>query len=411
VATGFSLALLGHTQVGSTPLIQIADLFGAYGVSFVVMLVAACVASCFPAAGAEVTDVRRWRLGPVAPAAALLAATLGYGFYRMSQPSEDPDRPRLKAAIVQAWVDTIFEFDPERELDNFDRYADLAREAAAAHPDLDVIIWPESAFTDTRPLLTREEMPLGRAWRSDFLDWFQQASGRFEQKSRRLADELGGASLLVGVAVHHFRPDGAAQYNSAAHISPEGDVVDRYDKMHPVMFGEYVPFGEWLPWLYRVTPLGGGLSRGRQAEAFEIAGLRLAPNVCFESTVPHLIRRHVADLARRGERPDVLVNLTNDGWFWGSSMIDLHLTCSVFRAVEHRTPMLVAANTGLSAWIDGDGRVRAQGARFEDAIVIAAVRPDHRRSLYTRWGDWAAAACLAFCLAAALSPVLGRFRK
>jgi apolipoprotein N-acyltransferase len=413
VLTGFSLALLGHTQVGWVPLIQISDLFGAYGVSFLVMLIAACLANCLPNSSRTSTaDGRPWRVWPLIPAAALLAAALGYGKYRTSQVSDDASRPVLKAAMVQGWVETIFEYDPERDVENFNHYAELSRKAAAEHPDLDVIIWPESAFSDTRPLITRDDPPPGQAWSSDFDAWFQEAAGRFEQKSKRHARELGGnTSLLVGLGVHHMRRDGTDQYNSAVHISPAGEVVDRYDKMHPVMFGEYVPLGDWFPWLYRLTPLGGGLSRGRQAETFEIAGMRLAPDVCFESTAPHLIRRHVMELKQRGEAPDVLVNLTNDGWFRGSSIIDLHLACSVFRAVEHRKPMLAAANTGLSAWIDGNGRIRAQGPRFDDAILVAEVRPDVRRSLYTRWGDWAAVACLAFCLVAAISPAVGRLRK
>jgi apolipoprotein N-acyltransferase len=239
---------------------------------------------------------------------------------------------------------------------------------------------------------------------------FQEAAARFDQKTQRLVNRLARKpALLVGVSVHHYGSQGTETYNSAAQIDPSGAVVRRYDKMHPVMFGEYVPLGEWLPWVYQLTPLGGGLSRGRQAEAFEVGGLRLSPSVCFESTVPHLIRGHLVDLTRRGRKPDVLVNHTNDGWFWGSSIIDLHLTCGVFRAVEHRTPMLIAANTGLSAWIDGDGRIRAQGPRFGQAIVTAEVRPDRRTSFYTRWGDWPAAACLTFCAAVALGSVISRF--
>jgi apolipoprotein N-acyltransferase len=406
VATGFSLALLGHTQVKWTPLIQISDLLGAYGVSFLVALIAACLASCIPHAP------RGWRLWPLAPAALALAAALGYGAQRTWQPIEDPRVPELRAAMIQGWTDTIFEYDPERDVENFNRYAGLTRDAAAVHPHLDVVIWPESAFSDTRPLITRDEPAPGEAWPSDFDAWFEDAAGRFHQKSTRLAADAGGdTSLVVGLSVHHFRSGGVEHFNSAAHISPAGEVVGRYDKMHPVMFGEYVPLGDWLPWLYRLTPLGGGLSRGQQAEAFLIAGLRLAPNVCFESTVPHLIRRHVVELRRRGEEPDVLVNLTNDGWFWGSSMIDLHLACSVFRAVEHRKPMLVAANTGFAAWIDGDGRIRDQGPRFDDAIIVARVRPDRRESLYSRWGDWAAAACLVSCLIAAFPAVVDLVRK
>ena len=135
-------------------------------------------------------------------------------------------------------------------------------------------------------------------------------------------------------------------------------LAGRYDKMHPVLFGEYVPLGETFPWLYRLTPMAGGLTAGEEPQVFEAAGLRWCPCICFENTVPHLVRRQVVELSRRGTPPDVLVTLTNDGWFWGSSMLDLHFACGIFRAVELRRPMLIAANTGFSAWVDADGRVK-----------------------------------------------------
>ena len=97
--------------------------------------------------------------------------------------------------------------------------------------------------------------------------------------------------------------------------------------------------------------------------------------------MPHLIRHQVLELRERGEEPDVLVNLTNDGWFWGSSELDLHFMCGVFRAVECRKPLLIAANTGFSAWIDADGRVRKQGPRRSgdpaatEAVILAESRP------------------------------------
>ena len=91
---------------------------------------------------------------------------------------------------------------------------------------------------------------------------------------------------------------------------------------------------------------------------FDIGGVRMAPNICYESVLSHVIRRQVNALAAEGREPDMLVNLTNDGWFWGSSELDMHLACGVFRAVECRKPLLIAANTGFSAWIDGDGRIR-----------------------------------------------------
>jgi len=119
--------------------------------------------------------------------------------------------------------------------------------------------------------------------------------------------------------------------------------------------------------------------------------------------MPHLIRWHVAELARRGAAPDVLVNLTNDGWFWGSSILDLQLGCAVLRAVELRRPLLVAANTGFSAWINGQGQILAQGPRRATGIIVADVSADGRWSGYEQWGDGPAALCTLFCAAVTLS--------
>jgi apolipoprotein N-acyltransferase len=97
-----------------------------------------------------------------------------------------------------------------------------------------------------------------------------------------------------------------------------------------------------------------------------------------------------------------MVNLTNDGWFYGSIELDLHLICGVFRAVEFRKPWVIAANTGFSAWIDGSGRIRALGPRHATGLVLAEVRPDSRRSLYLDWGDWFAGLCLGATVLLAL---------
>ena len=124
--------------------------------------------------------------------------------------------------------------------------------------------------------------------------------------------------------------------------------------------------------------------------------------------MPHLIRWQVAELDRRGEAPDVLVNLTNDGWFWGSSILDMQLNCAVFRAVEMRRPFLVAANTGFSAWIDGNGTVLAKGPRRATGTLLAEVVPDGRTSWYEKWGDVPLSICVLFCLVMALQAVARR---
>ena len=163
------------------------------------------------------------------------------------------------------------------------------------------------------------------------------------------------------------------------------------------MFGEYIPFADRLTWLYSLSPLAMATTPGVQPAAFQVRDVRIAPNICYESVLPHLIRGQINALAAKGKEPDVLVNLTNDGWFWGSSELDQHLACAVFRAVEFRKPFLIAANTGFSAWIDADGRIIEQGPRRAPATILANVRIDHRKSWYLYYGDWPAGVCLAAC--------------
>ena len=150
-------------------------------------------------------------------------------------------------------------------------------------------------------------------------------------------------------------------FNTAVYVTPARGIVGYYDKLHLVVFGEYVPFADYFPWLQRLTPLPVAATPGKRPAGFLVGGYQVAPNICFESVLPHVIRRQVNFLRAEGRDPDLLVNLTNDGWFWGSSEQEMHLACGVFRAVECRKPFLAAANTGISAWIDGDGRIRRTG--------------------------------------------------
>jgi apolipoprotein N-acyltransferase len=172
--------------------------------------------------------------------------------------------------------------------------------------------------------------------------------------------------------------------------------VGTYDKVHRVMFGEYIPFADWFPFLYRLTPLTGGISAGAAPVVLESDGKHYSPNICYETVIPHVVRQQA--LAGAGAPPDVLVNLTNDAWYWGSSELDMHLACGVFRAVETRIPLAIAANGGLSAWIDAAGRIRAVSKRRQPEVIIADVVPGNHFSVYVLLGDAFAGACLAFCV-------------
>jgi apolipoprotein N-acyltransferase len=396
--SGFSLASLAHSQASWISIIQIADLGGQSTVSGLIVFVAACLARCVPLSGARPTP---WPLGVAAFA---LAAALAYGEARRQPPAT---APRLRVALIQGSIDTEIKTDPARVETIHREYLGLSRQAAASQPRPQLVIWPETMYRHSWILVDDDYTPApDEGWTLDDLRVHQ---GVTRTELVHLARELQ-APLLIGLDTTHFGTT-RRRYNSALAVAPDGTIGPRYDKMHPVLFGEYVPFGRVLSWLHRFLPLPAGVDAGQDLPSFQLAGWRLAPNICFESTVPHLIRHQVHALDARGESPDLLVNLTNDGWFWGSSELDLHLLCGVFRAIEVRRPLVIAANTGFSASIDGSGNIRAQGPRRATAIVWADVVRDGRGSLYLWWGDVPAGCCAAVLLAAIVDSARRRWQK
>ncbi len=401
--TGFSLSLLGHSQFPLLPLVQIADLTGAYGVSFLVMAVAACLERTWQQTGRSAA-----RIAPLSFAALAVATAWTYGEYQLRQPSrEDPDR-RLKVALIQGVYDTQFDGDLQRPVQAFRDYVRLSCQAVAETPDLDLVVWPESMFTADSPIVTYESpLQLIPEWTGS-LDQLRRQLDTMADMGRSKAQwtaQQVGVPLLVGSAWDHLRGGHTFRYNCAVLIDRQGELTTRYDKMHPVMFGEYVPGGDWLPWLYRLTPMPGGLTAGSEPVSVVVNGVRICPSICFENTVPHLIRRQVLQLTAEATPPDILVTITNDGWFWGSSLLDLHLICGAFRAIEMRLPTLIAANTGFSAWIDASGQIRSQSPRREEGVVVAEIIPATRSSLYRMAGDWFAGLCLLITVLAGLPPV------
>ncbi len=398
--TGISLASLGHTQYRWVALIQIADLAGAYGVGFVVMFVAASLARMAPC-GEE-----RRAFWPLLPAAAVLIAVLSYGFTRM-EPQRSDAGPRV--ALLQGSIDVTMQYDPEQKQHKrmSDEYFGLAQKAvkdsAAAGQKLDLMVWPESMFPEH--LITSDadakwlpEFDCTEAeFRKGLREWAEQNQKNETLKSR--AARVFGVPLLLGVDSQHFGAQGPRCYNSAAYVARDGRLVGVYNKNHLVMFGEYVPLADCFPWLQRLTPLPISATPGERSESFDLAWgdgrtCRFAPNICYESVFSHVIRSQVNQLAAEGREPDFLVNISNDGWFWGSSALDLHLACGVFRAVECRKPFLIAANTGFSAWIDADGRLRAIGPRRAPKVLFAQPEIASRPSWYLAHGDWFAGLCL-----------------
>ncbi|MEX0728326.1 MAG: apolipoprotein N-acyltransferase [Planctomycetaceae bacterium] len=446
--TGFGWYSLGHSQYWWTALIQISDITGAYGVSFVVMLISAGIAGLVP-----FSVFQRFKISPpqlttadeaiittkrpglqIAICLLVFGAVLGYGFIRRGQADFQPG-PR--AAMVQCNFVSSLKHDQRQYGDIFRKHEQLTGVAVQHQPDL--IVWPETMFR--WPLMQIEGDVSDQKLRTlaPYIPVERWHDSPVPEVLRNMS-QMTGAALIIGVETYRATPEKFGRYNSAAFVRPDVGLMARYDKIHRVPFGEYVPLREQFPWLKQMTPIpdGASLEAGEGPVACDYQKWRFAPIVCFEDTVPHLVRGIVHDLDRTSDpmgKPrsvDVLVNITNDGWFHGSSELDQHLITAAFRAVECRTPMVRAVNTGISAVIDGDGVILepevfidgdGQGRttlakpgwgrwhKSLNALVVAEVPLDSRTSLYVKYGDWFGSTCCFATVLFALGALIVRKRR
>jgi apolipoprotein N-acyltransferase len=203
------------------------------------------------------------------------------------------------------------------------------------------------------------------------------------------------------------------RYNSAVLIRPDGRPAGRYDKMHRVPFGEYVPLRDWLPWMNAFAPYDFDYSirSGEAWTRFPLGEYRFGVLICYEDTDPYLARQYVAP---GDDKVDFLLNISNDGWFDGTSEHEEHLAICRFRAIECRRGVARAVNMGVSAVIDGNGRVVSlPGPDWEKskkiaAVLTAAVPIDRRGSAYAALGDWLPWGCW---LGVAAGVLMGRRPK
>ncbi|WP_165224987.1 apolipoprotein N-acyltransferase [Aquisphaera insulae] len=418
VLTGFPWYYLGHSQYRFLTLIQIADTTSALGISFLVVMVNACVVDLMTLPLLYATP-RGPRLRPrqsirVWITLGLVVATLGYGTLRIATARF---RPGPRMALLQTNFEQRYKMGGDG-LSILEAIERLIEKAAAATPRPDLIVWPETAypyrFIMLDPGVAADELKRQVAQISKtepVEDWL-------ENRRRTLAYLHGltdstGIAMLVGATYTDHTPTKMSKYNSAILLEPNSQEVRAYHKIHLVPFGEYIPFFESMPWLKALTPYGDDyvptLTFGRDATILPFGAYRLAVGICFEDTVPHVIRRFFAEAS--GPEPDVLVNISNDGWFHGSAELDMHLAVSVFRAIEHRVPLVRAVNTGISALVDGNGEIRQTLPRDTDGVLNAEVPLDDRTSNFTILGDWLGLSCLAVSIGLVPMGFLMKFRS
>ena len=413
--TGFPWYYLAHTQYRHLPLIQIADVSGSLGLSLLMAAASAFVVDAMTLPlfrptprGPRLTRGMLIRVGTLASA---LAATIGYGLFRLGTAAFTPG-PRV--ALLQSNLMQRYRSDlTEEKILNV--YMALIERAMKADPRPELIVWPETSFpyrfVSIDPKLTAAELAeQARAYSphisaADWADVGEKTPAFLHNWTDRL-----GVPMIVGALTYDFRPGGLNRYNSAILLEPGKTAVQSYYKLHLVPFGEYVPLIKTFPWLTALTPYRDGhvpsLAFGGRPDWFDEGKYRYATAICFEDTVPQVARRLFAEV-KDGRSPDVLLNLSNDGWFaskddadviHGTSEHAMHLAASVFRAVEHRVPLARAANTGISSVVDGNGRVVAALEAGKEDVLIAPVPLDPRTGLYTRLGDWVGQGCLAITI-------------
>jgi len=365
--SGFPWALAAYPLAPWPLLTQTAALGGAALTSFLVVLVNAGLAE------AARPDGRR--AAGLGTAAAVVAFALAFGAARLSRPEALAPGPGLPVLIVQPNVEQDVRHGSADPIRIHEEVTGLTRALLRKAPS-DLVLWPESA--------TLLAWPWSEGLREDL---------------KRLCREDRTALLFNTVWTDRPGDDDAPYYNSALLVDANGVVGEPYHKLRLVPFGEYVPLASlfrWVPQVSQAVP--GAFTPGTRAVPLELGGVRLGGAVCYEVVYPWIARVQVEAGA------DALFTLTNDAWYGNGGAQEQHWQAAVFRAVETGRPMLRAAVTGISGWVDGRGRTLARLGPGRKAGIAGRlhVPPRSFRTPSTRVGDAAPLVCAAALLVAIL---------
>jgi apolipoprotein N-acyltransferase len=369
----FPWNLLGTVQVDNIPLAWIATVTGVYGISFEIVLVNAALATAL--------------LLPRGRQARLLVVSLGIAALLQAgrwQP-QDAFSADHRAVLVQENV-SVMESEPwtveafQQSLREFGALSLVS--SGGVKPDL--IVWPESPA----PFITRDPI-----FREGLSTVAQQTQAWMVVGSTGVDDPMSPAARRDAI------------FNSAALVNPSGDMVARYDKAHLVPFGEYVPFRQLFSFADALTKEVGTFTPGRSREPLRAGNARLGVFICYESVFPDEVRQFAAHGAQ------VLVNISNDGWYGDSGAWAQHLQQARMRAVENSRWLLRATDTGMTAAIDPLGRVVAWIPRKTRAGLEAPYALIDGTTFYTRHGGWFAYLCAIISLVALVDAVLIRNPK
>lgn len=371
--SGFGWATLGHTQYQQIWLIQLATITGVFGISFFLVFINQFfyfIAKHWHDRERYSKAFKYFTVVVVCVLACLfLNGLLGrFVFIPLVKPS-------MRVAVVQPNIVQQDKWNPFKRSEIMSQLWDLSERAAAYDPDM--IVWPESS------------LPVSSYRIPEYLLHVQ-----------KLAKEIDTSILLGYVREHEGK-----YFNSAGLVGHEDWMIQQYDKLHLVPFGEFIPMRKVFPFLSKIVPIED-ISPGGASTVFNLKSepfdQKFSVLICFEDTVSYVARK----LIRSGA--EVLINITNDAWFHDTKAPWLHLQASVFQAASYRRPLVRSANTGVSAMISRFGRIEEVlkgaegGAIFSSGVKIFEVRPCSKKTFYLIFGDIFAYLCIACSILGAI---------
>jgi len=401
---GYPYGIIGYSIYTFLPFIQIAEITGVWGVSLMITLPSAFLGRLLVdwfEAGSPL--IRRTVLSQVpflVVYGVLFAAVLIFGFIRLNQVEQWEVARNWKTALIQHNADT-WEGGFQQYQNNFRTMRDLSLKALEEDPDIDIIVWSETAFVP------------GIYWHS---------THRTNPRMTRLVQEFEDFALTLDVPLVTGNSDGQLEdpskppvlsdntlnrvdYNSVIHYEA-GELQNIYRKLHLVPFTEHFPYEEQMPRFHQLLKENDfrWWEKGEVPVVFETQdGVRFSTPICFEDVFGYLSR----DFVREGAQ--VIVNLSNDSWSRAVSAQMQHYTMSIYRTIENRRGMVRSTNSGMTATLDAGGNLISMLEPFVETYMVTTVPiyEDPPTTFYTRFGDWMAQVLLGFTiLSAAFAAVL-----
>ena len=381
VLTGFPWNAIGYTLTSSDALMQSASLIGVYSLSLWAVLIFAgplVLLAAIPRVehlAPEHSSAHNLAIAKAVGVAAIPLLLAGaFGVWRLAQ-DNPPDVPNVKLRIVQPSIPQREKWLPEKQGEIFQLHLSLSRQAQSGEIDnlqgITHLIWPEAAMP-FRPLDHPEAL--------DAIKNLLGTSTYLFSGGLRVVNAPTGADPSAAPAT-----DRPKAYNSLLVFGPGGGLAAIYDKIHLVPFGEYLPFQPTLEamGLNQLTHQRGGFSTGLEPrQPVKVAGLPPATIlICYEAIFP-------GQAIQSAERPGLIINVTNDGWFGNTTGPRQHFHQSRVRAVEEGLPLIRSANNGISAIVDANGRTRQMMAMNERGVIDTGLPSALPVTSYGRFGDW-----------------------